>query len=801
MKKRQRPESSPENGKKPKKKSLIRRIFKLFFILGFSLVVIGAGVAVGLYRHLSRDLPKISSLRDYRPPVITTVYADNNEKIAEFYTERRVVIGIHQMPDLLIKAFIAAEDSRFLTHKGIDIISIFRAFFKNLEAGTIVQGGSTITQQVTKSFFLTPERSYTRKAKEAIMAFQIDRHFTKREILYLYLNQIYLGHGAYGVEAAAQNYFGKPAKELNLAECAIIAGLPQAPSRYSPFKHPERAKERQIYVLNRMVTEGFISQTDATMAMNTPLDIHPRRNWYMETAPYYTEYVRQYVAEKYGEKTLYTGGLQIYTAVNLEMQKIAREEVEKGLRDLDKRQGWRGPLTQITPEQIEDFVKGLEKEAAEAPLESGKIVKGVVVDVDDKKGRVSVRLGGGVGDIDIKNMTWARKPNYKVPYYAAGIKKPGQALSVGDVIQVELLEPDKDKQSWRLSLEQEPIAQGAHLCLEAATGFVKAMIGGRDFSQSQFNRALQSRRQPGSSFKPIIYAAAMDKGYTPASVIIDSPIIYNDREHDRKWKPKNYKEKFYGPTLLRKALAKSRNLVTIKLLQGIGIDYAIEYAKKLGIESQLARDLSISLGSSGVSLLEMVRAYSVFANYGILRAPVFVTKILDRNGNVLEEAHPEDHRAIEESTAYIMTSLLQSVVENGTGARAKALKRPVAGKTGTSNDLYDAWFLGYTPSYVVGTWVGFDEERSLGEGETGSRAACPIWVGFFQRILKDKPKEVFRVPENVVFAKIDAQTGLLPIAQSQKTLFECFKEGTVPTEHTRPPDAITEPEQFFKSVM
>ena len=304
--------------------------------------------------------------------------------------------------------------------------------------------------------------------------------------------------------------------------------------------------------------------------------------------------------------------------------------------------------------------------------------------------------------------------------------------------------------------------------------------GGRDFSQSQFNRAIQARRQPGSAFKPIIYAAALDKGYTPASMIIDSPIIYNDREHDRKWKPKNYKDKFHGPTLLRTALAKSRNVVTIKILQDIGVGYAIDYAKKLGIESPLARDLSISLGSSGLSLLELVRAYSVFANYGVLIQPVFVTRITNRDGVVLEEAFPVQKRVMDETTSYIMTSLLESVVTSGTGFRAKALKRPVAGKTGTSNDLFDAWFIGYTPDWVVGTWVGFDEERSLGEGETGSRAACPIWVGFFKEILENRPQKVFRVPDKVVFAKIDAQTGLLPIAQSEKTVFECFKEGTAP---------------------
>jgi penicillin-binding protein 1A len=352
-----------------------------------------------------------------------------------------------------------------------------------------------------------------------------------------------------------------------------------------------------------------------------------------------------------------------------------------------------------------------------------------------------------------------------------------------------------------VSLEQTPNAQSALMCIEAETGNVKVMVGGRDFRESQFNRAIQSRRQPGSAFKPIIYAAAIDRGYTPATMIIDSPIVYEDTEHDFTWKPKNYKEKFYGPTLFRDALAESRNVVTIKILKDIGIDYAIDYARKLGITSNLNRDLSLALGSSGVSLLELMKAYSVFDNLGYLVEPVFVTKILDRDGNVIEEANPARRKVIEQNTAYIMTSLLEGVVKRGTGRRVTAMNRPVAGKTGTTNNLHDAWFMGYTPRYVTGVWVGFDDESSLGTGETGSRAASPIWLGFMQRLLQGKPVRVFQVPEGVVFSKIDAETGLLPIPESKKTVFECFKEGTVPTEYTKKPDSMTEPEEFYKSNM
>ncbi len=781
--------------------SFITNIF-LWFVRLIVLIILSISITIGgIYFYLSQDLPKISSLSDYRPPLITTVYSDDNRKIAEFYNERRIILPMSEMPKMLINAFIAAEDARFFKHKGIDFSSIIRAYFKNIEAGTIVQGGSTITQQVTKSLLLTPERNYTRKVKEAILAYRIDKKFTKEEILFLYLNQIYLGHGAYGVEAAAENYFGKSAKDLNLAECAILAGLPQAPSRYSPFRSPKKAKQRQIYVLNRMIAEGYITNIQATEAINTELDIKPRRNWYIEKVPFYTEHIRRYIENKYGPEALYNDGLKIYTSVNIEMQKAARKEIEKGLKALDKRQGYRGPLKCLATEEIEAFSKQLQEEPEKNPVEEGKIVNGVVIEVNDTNNTAIVRIGNTQGIIYINSMRWARKPDPEVPYYEDRVKHPGEVLDIGDVILVKIKNKITDSDLWELELEQEPNAQAALLSIEAETGYVKVMVGGRDFRESQFNRAIQSRRQPGSAFKPVIYAAAIDKGYTPASVIIDSSIVFEDSEHNFTWKPKNYEEKFHGPTLLRDALAKSRNVVTIKILKNIGIDYAIDYAKKLGITSNLSRDLSIALGSSGMSLLEIVKAYSVFANLGYLIEPVFITKIIDRDGNVLEEAAVKRKKVIDQSTAYIITSLLEGVVKYGTGRRVRELNRPVAGKTGTTNNLHDAWFVGYTPRYITGTWVGFDEESSLGESETGAKAASPIWLGFMKYVLSDKPVKVFHIPEGVVFSKIDAETGLLPIPESKRTIFECFKEGTVPTEYTTKPDSINEPENFFKSDM
>ena len=793
--------------RRPKKRSFFKRfiLFPFLFLLVIGLLG-GLGLVAG-YVYINEDLPKINSLMDYRPAIISKVFADDGRVIAEFFKERRIVIPLSEVPPTLVNAFVAAEDSRFFKHQGFDLVSIVRAFIKNLEAGAIKQGGSTITQQVTRSFLLTPERSYIRKIKELILSYRIEKAFTKEEILFLYLNQIYLGHGAYGVEAAADNYFGKRVKDLSLAECAIIAGLPQAPSRYSPFRHPDQARQRQGYVLNRMVEEGTITGEQAAEALNVKLDIKPRRNIYIEEIPYFTEHVRRYVETKYGTDALYTQGLQITTGVSIRFQKAAEEELVKGLLELDKRYGYRGPLRSIKPDEIEAFAREVQAELDKKPLEAGATARGVVTQVNDAGKTATVRIGREQGSLALADMDWARRPNPDVAHYAAKLKRPGEALKAGDVILVRVKEKRSEPRDsdWRIALEQDPLVQGALLCLETETGLVKAMVGGRDFTENQFNRAVQARRQPGSAFKPIIYAAALDrkfkdpnKFYTPASVIIDSAVVFEDKQRDQTWKPRNFRETFYGPTLLREALAQSRNVVTIKILQDIGVDYTIDYARRLGITTDLARTLALALGASGVSLFELTRAYSVFANQGFLVEPVFVLKIVDRDGQVLEEAGTGGRQVIEKDTAYIMTSLLESVVQHGTGQRVKALNRPAAGKTGTTNDMYDAWYLGYTREYIAGTWVGFDDEAPLGKTETGAVAAIPPWLGFMKRVLANHPAQVFEPPEGVVFAKIDAETGLLPVPESRKTIFECFKDGTVPSEFTKRPGEVKETEDFLK---
>jgi len=790
----------------PPKRRFFRRLILASFLVLVIFGLMALIAAVGGYQYISQDLPKINSLMDYRPPIITTVYAEDGRKIGEFFKERRIVIPLGEVPSPLVKAFIAAEDSRFFQHQGIDPFSILRAALKNLEAGTIKQGGSTITQQVTRSFLLTPERSYIRKIKEVILSYRIEKAFTKEEILFLYLNQIYLGHGAYGVQAAAENYFGKSVRELNLAECAVLAGLPQAPTRYSPFRHPEQARARQVYVLNRMVEEGFITRDQADDALSVKLDIKPRRNIYVEQVPYYTEHVRRYVEGKYGADALYNQGLQIHTAVSIEFQKIAEQEVNKGLIEIDKRQGYRGPLKSITASEIDAFLQEQAADLENSPLLPGRITQAVVTQVNDQAKTVAVRIGKESGILTLADMAWARKPNPDLAHYEAKIRQPSTALKPGDVVLVKIKDSRKNLQDpWYVTLEQEPLVQGAMLCLETETGLVKAMVGGRDFNETQFNRAIQSRRQPGSSFKPIIYAAALDrkfsdpkKAYTPATMIIDSAVVFEDRKGEQSWKPKNYKETFYGPTLLREALAQSRNVVTVKILQDIGVDYTIEYARKLGITAELTRTLSLALGASGVSLFELTRAYSVFANQGFLIEPVFVLKITDRGGNVLEEAVSERRKVIEKDTAFIMTNLLESVVQHGTGQRIKALGRPAAGKTGTTNDMYDAWYIGYTPEYITGVWVGFDTEAPLGKTETGAVAASPIWLAFTKQVLTSESVKTFQPPDGVIFAKIDAETGLLPVTETRKTIFECFKEGTVPSDFSKRPGEVKETEDFFK---
>ncbi len=698
----------------------------------------------------------------------------------------------------MIQAFVAAEDARFFHHKGIDMLSIIRAFMKNLQAGTIVQGGSTITQQVAKSLFLTPRKSYIRKLREAILAYRINTYLKKYEILNLYLNHIYLGHGTYGIEAASQRYFGKSAEKLTLPEAALLGGLPKAPSRYSPYLHTERARMRRSYVLNRMAEDGYITEEERTITIEMPIvleDAEKRE----KLAPYFTENVRRYIQKRYGTDVLYREGLEVYTTLDVAMQKAAKAAIKKGLRELDKREGYRGVLKKIPQEEFDSFLEEQAGIMEQKPLAAGQIVEALVTVIDSENKSVELRIGPHRGVMLLKHMSWARTPNPKIAYNAATVKDPADVLHAGDVIETRILNVDDGEEGklLHLALEQDPEVQGALLCMDTKTGKIRAMIGGRDYKKSEFNRATQARRQPGSAFKPFIYTAAFDKGMTPSTIIMDNPIIYRDTLKDSFWKPQNFEQKFYGPTLLRTGLIKSRNLVTIKILKDIGIDYAADYVANLGIKSPLTRDLSMALGTSGITLREMVGAFGVFANNGKRAEPYFIKRIVDRTGHVLEEYEPVIEQVIDPRIAYITSHLLQKVVQGGTGWRVRALGRPVAGKTGTTNDLKDAWFLGFTPSLVAGVWVGFDDLRPLGKYETGSRAASPLFLYFMKEALAGTSIEFFTPPKGVVFAKIDPKTGLLAKPDSKKSVFECFLEGTAPTKYATE-DSESKEEGFFR---
>ena len=801
----------------------MRKFIVTFFGLIIGFLLAGILFVGGVFFYFSLGLPDVRSLEDYKPKTISYVFDRHGEVVAEFFDERRIVITLDRIPKDLIHAFIAAEDSHFFQHKGIDYQGILRAMFKNIEAGRIVQGGSTITQQVARSLLLSRRRTWARKIREAILAYRIEKNLSKDEILTLYLNQLYLGDGAYGVEAAAQNYFGKHVWELTLGECALLASLPRAPALYSPKRHPKRARERRAYVLKRMFEDHYITRKQFELALEEPIRTVKTINPFFVKAPYYAEYIRQYVLSRYGREKLYGGGLKIYTYLDVSLQKAAREAIEMGLRALDKRQGYRGPIGHVDlPQDGDPCVTLIKKNPEVAPLRVGDIRKAVIIGVDRDHGVFKVCVDGVPGEIRPEGYKWALKrpvfSNKTVKHVRQDIFT---VLKRGDAIEVKLVR--QSKQGWVCSLEEEPMVQSALFSVDVKTGEVLAMVGGYKFGKNQFNRAIQSKRQPGSAFKPIVYAAALDKGLTAASIILDSPIVF--RQFAQKaWKPENYEEHFYGPTTLREGLVHSRNVVTVKVLQKIGIPYVINYAKKLGVTSKLDPNLSLALGSSGMSLKELTSVYGVFARYGIKYKPLFVEKIVDRDGNLLESHPPESNqvfsdeerdnndnaavneqkgtsfkpkRVISSQTAYIITNILEDVVKRGTGWRAKALKRPCAGKTGTTSNFRDAWFMGYTPQILTGVWVGFDNEYSLGRNETGSRAACPIWTKYMSVALKGLPPKEFEVPSGIVYVSIDPKTGLLARPGTPHAYLECFKEGTEPKKYTNENEGSA-PIDFFQ---
>ncbi len=752
---------------------------KLFIGLAicFGLMI---GGLIGILWVGTQGLPSLESLQEYQPSLITRVYSDEGDVIGQFFVERRIYIPVTDMPQSLLDAIIAVEDTRFFEHPGLDIVGILRAAWTNLKSGGKVQGASTITQQLARTLFLSRERTYTRKIRELILAFKMELVLSKEKILEMYLNQIYFGHGAYGVGSAAQTYFDKNLTDISLSESAILAGLPKAPNTYSPYRNPELAKTRQEHVLNRMVQTGFISRTEADEAMNADFELH--RKSLKPIAPYFLEHIRQTLVDHFGETMVYKGGLQVHTTLNRAMQKAADEAIHQGLHELDKRQGWRGPLGhQSLKELLENPVTSTEEPDPQ------HILKAIVTKTEKKHAEVLVE-NVYKGTISLTDMAWAQRRLQQGEEVTEAVIRvnltANQILKPGDIIEVS--SKYGDLEDGQFVLDQTPIVEGSLLALDPRTGAVRAMVGGYDFNRSEFNRAITARRQPGSAFKPIIYAAALTKEYTPATLVLDAPVVYEQEEEGEIWKPENYEKRFFGMISLREALRHSRNAATVRLLEQIGVQDVVDLARALGITSPINQDLSLALGSSSVTLQEITSSYGVFANQGLWLPPYTITMVKNLDGEVLEQHIFEPQQAVSKETAYLVTNMMMDVIQSGTGRRAKSIGRPLAGKTGTTNSYHDAWFVGYAPNLATGVWVGFDGVRTLGRLESGAHAALPIWTDYMAKALQPLPVTTFNIPEGIRFAQVDTTTGALPSQTSKSITTEVFAEGTEPSKPITP---------------
>ena len=751
------------------------------------LTVLVVGSAVGAFWYLSQDLPALDSLQEYQPSLVSRVYSDDRQVIGQYYIERRLLTPLADIPQSLTQAVIAVEDARFFEHPGLDVIGILRATWTNLRRGGRVEGASTITQQLARSLFLSPERTFVRKFKELILAYKIEVILSKEQILEMYLNQIYFGQGAYGVAAASQTYFGKDPGALNLAESALLAGLPKSPNNYSPYKYPERAKKRQEHVLARMEEGGFVTAAEQQEAAAKLLSF--RRPGSEQIAPYFIENARQHLVAKYGETMVYKGGLEVFTTLNTEMQKAAERAIHNGLHQLDKRQGWRGPLDH---KEITTLIDKAASPPVATPQE-GDLLQGVVTKVG--KDHVLVLAGSTEGRLAFDDMAWARRrlKGRDLTKDVTVLPSTKQVLKPGDVIEVAVKKVGRDGVQFRL--EQTPVVEGALVAIDPRTGAIRAMVGGYDFGRSEYNRAVIAHRQAGSAFKPLIYATALNQGSSPSTVVVDAPVVYEEVDSEKIWKPDNYEKRFFGVISLREALIHSRNLATVRLLEKVGIRPVVEFSKSIGITSPLNQDLSLALGSSSVGLLELTSAYGVFANQGIRLDPYSIATVQDANGHALEQTLFEPRQALSKETAYLITNMLEDVIQRGTGQSAKSLGRPIAGKTGTTNDYTDAWFIGYTPNLAVGVWVGFDDIRTLGETESGAHAALPIWIEFMTEALKKVQVMPFEIPDDIQFVRVDPSTGLLAADQGDRAVVELFSKGTEPTQSA--PVRI-DPTDFYK---
>lgn len=782
---------------------LLFRFFGWIFAVGTVLFLVGIAGAAGLFWHFSKDLPDYSQLQDYEPPVMTRVHATDGSLVAEYARERRLYLPIQAIPKLVTNAFIAAEDKNFYEHGGLDFTGIARAgmlFLQNLGSSRRPQGASTITQQVAKNFLLTNEVSFDRKIKEALLALRIERTYSKEKILELYLNEIYLGIGAYGVAAASLLYFDKSVHELTPAEAAYLAALPKAPNNYHPFRQRERAIERRNYVLDRMVEDGFLKREEGEKWKKEALTVTPRPTGaHIFAAEYFAEEVRRDLNDRYGEKKLYEGGLSVRTTLDPKLQSIARKTFADGLVKFDENLGYRGAVQKV--ETSGDWgVKIADVKAfSDVPWKVA-----VVLEVSDQAARIGLQPprepGGGVskertiGNIPIEGVKWARPATGS----RAAPSKVSQVLAAGDVIFVEPL----DKDSGKYRLRQVPEISGALVAMDPLTGRVLAMVGGFSFDQSQFNRATQALRQPGSSFKPFVYAAALDNGYTPSTIVMDAPIEV-DTGAGGTWKPENYSHKFYGPQTLRFGIEHSRNVMTVRLAQDVGMPLIAEYAKRFGVYDDMPTYLSFALGAGETTVMRMVTAYSMFANGGKRIKPTLIDRIQDRYGHTIfrhdqrecrgcnadkwtgqNEPSMVDRReqVIDPMTAYQITSMMEGVVQRGTATVVREVGKPVAGKTGTTNEEKDVWFVGFSPDLAVGVYLGYDKPRHIGRGASGGHTAAPIVKDFLKLALADKPAVPFRVPPGLKLIRVDPKSGMRIAAGSGGGLLEAFKPGTAPPD-------------------
>lgn len=777
---------------------MFRKFFKFImvftFVLGFIALCTGTAVGLYFYHRYTRDLPQIENLKDYQPKAVTSIYANDGTVIAEAYDEpcRRYPVNIKDIPLVIRHAFLAAEDADFYNHPGIDFVSILRAAYKNVVHGKVRQGASTITQQTVKSLLLTREKSIERKVKEAILSYRLERYLSKDEIFSIYLNEIFLGSAACGVKAAAKMHFHKKLEDITIAEAAFLAALPQRPSELTSPKNRTAALMRQRYVIEQMLKKKMITQAEFDEAERYKLKIYHYDEQTIFAAPYYSSNIINTVLPSILQKIdRYSsagnpGGFQVYTSVDLKATDMATRALQKGLREVDKRQGWRGPLIIDGTTKNEVEVKVL----SENDVKPDQIYKAKVTKIGPESGMFTVQVGALEGVLNIKSATWAKRfvKNSEV----RGVE-PGSLIKLGDLIEVSLDEPkENDKQTkknnslFSFKLDQTPELESAFMLADAFSGEVKAMIGGYDFQRSKFNRVTSALRQPGSSFKPFVYASAIESlNYTPVTIVPDSPIslIAGNGE---LWTPGNFDGKYLGPITLRTALQRSRNVVSVYLIQKLGLERVIEMARRFGITTDLQPNLSIALGSSEVYMFELVRAYGAFATGGLLADPLFIKEIKDRHGKTIYQQLPHARRVMKEDDAFIMANMMKGVVERGTATILKSLEKPMAGKTGTTNDQMDAWFIGYTPEWVGGVWSGYDLKRTIGKMETGGKVSAPIMLYFMQEFLANTLPLDFIVPDNVVPVPIDLESGHVVSANNPGAFIEYFKSGTEPKPYTEP---------------